>query len=254
MAFLRRAEGDEWPDVSDAALADGATQWLAPFVAGARSLAEIGDEKLSAALDALLPWDMRRRLDAEAPTHFPAPAGSQIAIDYESGDEPAIHVRVQELYGLKSHPTLAGGRVKPVLHLLSPAHRPIQTTGDLARFWAGAWSRCEEGHEGPPSPACLARRSGERRARRRAPSRAEREASGRSGCCVLGSAEVFRFRQSERDDPEDSLCPQVTPAARTASRCSAVSIRFRDVRSPRLCEHRRGGDDLRALRCFRARR
>ena len=148
MAFLRRAEGDEWPDVSDAALADGATQWLAPFVAGARSLAEIGDEKLSAALDALLPWDMRRRLDAEAPTHFPTPAGSQIAIDYESGDEPAIHVRVQELYGLKSHPTLAGGRVKPVLHLLSPAHRPIQTTGDLARFWAGAWSDVKKDMKG----------------------------------------------------------------------------------------------------------
>jgi ATP-dependent helicase HrpB len=148
LAFLRRAEGEEWPETGDAALATTAADWLAPFLDGARSLADISEDRLSAALDALLPWDLRRRLDAEAPTHFETPAGSRIAIDYESGDEPAISARVQEFYGLKEHPTLAGGRVRPVLHLLSPAHRPIQTTGDLARFWAGAWADVKKDMKG----------------------------------------------------------------------------------------------------------
>ena len=122
--------------------------WLAPFLEHARGLSDVSEAVLSEALDALLPWDMRRRLDAEAPTHFETPAGSRIAIDYEAESGPAIHVRVQELYGLKSHPELAGGRVKPVFHLLSPAHRPIQTTGDLARFWAGAWSDVKKDMKG----------------------------------------------------------------------------------------------------------
>lgn len=139
VGFLRRAEGEEWPDLGDAALASTAAQWLAPFLEGARGLADVSEARLAEALDALLPWDLRRRLDTEAPTHFDTPAGSRIAVDYEAEGGPAIHVRVQELYGLKAHPTLAGGRVRPLLHLLSPAHRPIQTTGDLPRFWTGAW-------------------------------------------------------------------------------------------------------------------
>ncbi len=148
VAFLRRAEGEEWPDLSDAALAATAAGWLAPFLEGARGLSDISEAILSDALDALLPWDMRRRLDAEAPTHFETPAGSRIAIDYEAEGGPAIHVRVQELYGLKAHPELAGGRVKPVFHLLSPAHRPIQTTGDLPRFWTGAWADVKKDMKG----------------------------------------------------------------------------------------------------------
>ncbi len=148
IAFLRKAEGEEWPDLSDAALATTAGAWLVPFLEHARGLSDVSEAVLSEALDALLPWDMRRRLDAEAPTHFETPVGSRIAIDYEAESGPAIHVRVQELYGLKSHPELAGGRVKPVFHLLSPAHRPIQTTGDLARFWAGAWSDVKKDMKG----------------------------------------------------------------------------------------------------------
>ncbi|MDE2362644.1 MAG: ATP-dependent helicase HrpB [Hyphomicrobiales bacterium] len=148
MKFLRRAEGDEWPDVGDFALAASAGKWLAPFLEGARGLADISDDTLAAALEALLPWELKRRLDSEAPTHFETPAGSRIAVDYESGDEPAISARVQEFYGLKDHPTLAGGRVRPVLHLLSPAHRPIQTTSDLPRFWAGAWTDVKKDMKG----------------------------------------------------------------------------------------------------------
>lgn len=148
VAFLRRAEGDEWPDLSDIALATTSTAWLAPFLEGARGLADVSETILSNALEALLPWDLRRRLDSEAPTHFETPAGSRIAVDYEAEGGPAIQVRVQELYGLKAHPELAGGRVKPVFHLLSPAHRPIQTTGDLPRFWAGAWADVKKDMKG----------------------------------------------------------------------------------------------------------
>ncbi|MDE2579495.1 MAG: ATP-dependent helicase HrpB [Hyphomicrobiales bacterium] len=139
LAFLRAAEGEAWPDVSDAALGESVERWLAPVLTQARNLSDVSETMLADALLSLLPWDMKRRLDAEAPTHFETPAGSSIAVDYEAEGGPAIAVRVQELYGLKDHPTLAGGRVRPTLHLLSPAHRPIQTTGDLPRFWAGAW-------------------------------------------------------------------------------------------------------------------
>ena len=82
---------------------------------------------------------MRGRLDAEAPTHFDAPTGNRFALDYEAADAPALHIRVQELFGLKEHPSIARGRLPLTLHLLSPAHRPIQITRDLPGFWAGSW-------------------------------------------------------------------------------------------------------------------
>jgi ATP-dependent helicase HrpB len=83
---------------------------------------------------------LARRLDSEAPAHFVAPTGSAIAVDYEAEGGPAIALRVQELFGLSTHPSLAGGRVPLTLHLLSPAHRPIQITRDLPGFWRGSWS------------------------------------------------------------------------------------------------------------------
>ena len=86
--FLRQAEGDEWPDLSDDALAQSAAEWLAPFLAGKTALAQIGADDLAAALDALLPWNLRKRLDAEAPTHFTAPTGSRVPIDYEAEQGP----------------------------------------------------------------------------------------------------------------------------------------------------------------------
>ena len=83
---------------------------------------------------------MQQRLDAEAPTHFDAPSGQRHPIDYDAGDDPVLAIRVQELFGLSTHPALAGGRVPLVLHLLSPAHRPIQITRDLPGFWKGSWA------------------------------------------------------------------------------------------------------------------
>ena len=96
-------------------------------------------DDLDAALGALLPWSLRRRLDAEAPTHYLAPTGNRHAIDYEGPGAPALHIRVQELFGLDEHPAIANGRLALTLHLLSPAHRPIQITRDLPGFWSGSW-------------------------------------------------------------------------------------------------------------------
>jgi ATP-dependent helicase HrpB len=137
--FLRRAEGHEWPDLSDAALA-GASDWLIGLVAGKRALADVTGEDLGDALAALLPWGLRRRLEAEAPTHFAAPSGSSVPIDYEAEAGPTVAIRVQELFGLDRHPTVAAGRAPLVLELLSPAHRPVQVTRDLPGFWRGSYA------------------------------------------------------------------------------------------------------------------
>jgi ATP-dependent helicase HrpB len=140
VGFLRAAGEGEWPDLTDGALASTASEWLAPFLAGKTKLAEIGAGDLGAALDALLPWHLKRRLEEEAPTHFEAPTGNRHAIDYETAGAPALHIRVQELFGLTLHPSIAGGRLPLTLHLLSPAHRPIQITRDLPSFWKGSWA------------------------------------------------------------------------------------------------------------------
>jgi ATP-dependent helicase HrpB len=137
--FLRGAEGDDWPDLSDQALAATAGEWLTPMLASKTSLSEIAEGELDAALETLLPWSLRRRLDAEAPTHFTAPSGSSVPIDYQAGEGPKLSIRVQELFGLDSHPTIAGGRVPLVVELLSPAQRPVQVTRDLPGFWRGSY-------------------------------------------------------------------------------------------------------------------
>ncbi len=142
--FLRQSqpEGagrDDWPDLSDAALAADGAPWLAAHLDGVTSLAALGADRLETALKALVPWDLARRLDAAAPTTFTTPAGSTHRLDYAAEQGPTLPCRVQELYGLRTHPTLAGGRVPIVLELLSPGGRPIQVTRDLPGFWAGSW-------------------------------------------------------------------------------------------------------------------
>ena len=139
VTFLRRAEGEPWPDLSDEALAAD-PGWLTPYVAGKIRLDELGADDLASALGALLPWDLQRRLDEEAPTHFRAPTGTAAPIDYEAEGGPTIALRVQELFGLREHPSLAQGRIPLTLELLSPAHRPIQVTRDLPGFWRGSWA------------------------------------------------------------------------------------------------------------------
>ncbi len=140
IAFLRQVEPEAWPDLSDSALAATARDWLAPFITGKTRLDDIRPDDLAAALDALLPWALRSRLDADAPTHFAAPTGNSHPIHYDGPDAPSLHIRVQELFGLDHHPSIAAGRLPLTLHLLSPAHRPIQITRDLPGFWRGSWA------------------------------------------------------------------------------------------------------------------
>jgi ATP-dependent helicase HrpB len=138
--FLRKAEGDSWPDLSDAALAAQRDVWLVPVLYDKTSLRDVSAGDLSDALMTLLPWELRARLEREAPTHFEAPTGTQLAIDYEAEQGPTIAVRLQELFGLNSHPSLAKGAVPLVLELLSPAQRPVQVTRDLPGFWRGSYA------------------------------------------------------------------------------------------------------------------
>ena len=138
--FLRRAEGESWPDLSDAALAAESESWLAPALYDKTSLKDFSPGDLSDALMALLPWELRARLEREAPTHFEAPTGTMLAIDYEAEQGPTIAVRLQELFGLNTHPSIAKGAVPLVLELLSPAQRPVQVTRDLPGFWRGSYA------------------------------------------------------------------------------------------------------------------
>ncbi|WP_239025106.1 ATP-dependent helicase HrpB [Rhodoligotrophos defluvii] len=137
--YLATTLGAPWPDLSDQALAANGAAWLAPYIAGRTSLAEITAADLAAALDAMLPYPQRAELDRLLPSHFSAPSGSHIPIDYETENGPVLAARVQELFGLDRHPAVADGRVPLRVVLLSPAHRPIQTTRDLPGFWRGSW-------------------------------------------------------------------------------------------------------------------
>jgi ATP-dependent helicase HrpB len=138
VAFLRRFN-DAWPDLSDEALIGRLDDWLTPLLPGVRALAALKADVLDGALRSLIPWDLQRRLDAEAPARWTAPTGNSFAVDYAAEGGPRVEVRVQEVYGLAEHPSVAGGRVPLTLALLSPAHRPIQTTKDLPGFWKGSW-------------------------------------------------------------------------------------------------------------------
>jgi len=140
--FVRRAEGEgsDWPDLSMPTLQNTVGHWLAPHIESKIGLSQIGAEDVFEAISALLPWDMHKRLEREAPTHFTAPTGSHVALDYETEGGPVLAIRVQELFGLSEHPSIARGKLPLTLHLLSPAHRPIQITKDLPGFWQGSWA------------------------------------------------------------------------------------------------------------------
>jgi ATP-dependent helicase HrpB len=122
----------------DALLADLAA-WLGPYLDGRTRRAHLADLDMHEILMARLDWPMRQTLEREAPTHLEVPSGSRIAVDYEQGGIPVLAVRLQEMFGCADTPTLAGGKVKALLHLLSPARRPVQVTRDLAGFWRGTY-------------------------------------------------------------------------------------------------------------------
>lgn len=138
LAFLHGLDA-AWPDVSDEGLAATAETWLEPLLGGADALSAITDGALEQGLRTLIPWDLQRSLDALAPTRLETPLGSA-AIDYAAEGGPRVDIRVQELFGVKTHPTVGGGRARLTLALLSPARRPVQVTQDLPGFWAGSWA------------------------------------------------------------------------------------------------------------------
>jgi ATP-dependent helicase HrpB len=135
VALMRGLEGETWPDWSDGALIETLDDWLAPALGGNLRAVQVGQALLNT-----LTYDLRRRLDAEAPPRFETPAGSSLLIDYEAEGGPALDVRLQELFGEATHPSIASGRVPLTLRLLSPAHRPVQTTKDLPGFWRGSYA------------------------------------------------------------------------------------------------------------------
>ncbi|EHK58838.1 ATP-dependent helicase HrpB [Allomesorhizobium alhagi] len=139
LQWLHRGLGAPWPDVSEEALLASLDDWLAPFLRGEASFQRIDAGILHAGLMSLAPHELQRRIASLAPTHFDAPSGSRIPIRYD-GEWPVLAIRVQELFGLDSHPSIVGGTVPLTLELLSPAHRPIQTTRDLPGFWRGSWA------------------------------------------------------------------------------------------------------------------
>ena len=144
VAMLRRMLGetgaDDWPDLSDAALTETIDDWLAPYLAGVTKASEIDAQLLGNALAGLVPQHRMAELERLTPAQFDAPSGSRVAIDYSREEGPTLAIRVQELFGLDTHPAIADGRVPLILELLSPAHRPIQITKDLPGFWRGSWA------------------------------------------------------------------------------------------------------------------
>lgn len=139
---------DGWPDVSDPALLESLESWLAPALGGVRNSQQLGAVNLSAALLQMLDYRHRTALDDLAPTHLTVPSGSRIRLDYCEGELPVLAVKLQELFGLADTPTIAKGRVGVLLHLLSPAGRPLQVTRDLKGFWDGAYHQVKKEMKG----------------------------------------------------------------------------------------------------------
>ena len=151
--------GDEWPDWSDRALVATLADWLRPYLAGATGRSDLDRVDVATLLRHQLPWPRGAELDALAPAAWTLPGGREAPIDY-TADRPTLSVRVQDVFGVNEHPTVAGGRVPLTLALLSPADRPIQVTADLPGFWAGSWSEVRKDlagrypkHRWPDDPA-----------------------------------------------------------------------------------------------------
>ena len=146
--FLRRIQGDEWPDVGDEALLANLETWLLPYLTGMRRLADLKSLHLVDLLNNQLDWPQQQRLDRLAPTHITVPSGSRIAIDYGAGEIPVLAVRLQEMFGLRETPSVVEGKVPLLLHLLSPARRPIQVTRDIMSFWQNTYTEVKKDLKG----------------------------------------------------------------------------------------------------------
>jgi len=137
-----------WPAVDDESLLERLEQWLLPSLNGVRDMRGLKQVNIAEALARLLDWQQKQRLDNALPTHYTVPTGSRLPIRYDAGKPPALAVRLQEVFGEQRSPMLAEGRIPVVLELLSPAHRPLQITGDLAAFWQGAYREVQKEMKG----------------------------------------------------------------------------------------------------------
>ena len=139
VGFLAAMDPDVWPDLGDPVLLETADAWLGELLEGVSRLSELDPQALHDAVLGRVPYELQRRLDVEAPERLTLPTGTRAEIDYAADGGPAVEARVQELFGMAEHPTIARGRVRLVLMLLSPARRPVQVTRDLPGFWRGSW-------------------------------------------------------------------------------------------------------------------
>jgi len=158
LVFLHHLD-PAWPDASDGALLASLPEWLGPHLYGLRRMDEVRRLDPGEILRARLPWERRAALDELAPSHLQVPSGSRIPVDYSDPDAPVLAVRLQEVFGMTETPRIAGGRMPLTLHLLSPAHRPVQVTRDLASFWRGTYFEVRKDlkgrypkHEWPDDP------------------------------------------------------------------------------------------------------
>jgi ATP-dependent helicase HrpB len=132
--------GEPWPDVSDEALAANVEEWLSPWLDGVTKRADFARLDVLAMLKGLLPGPLRAQLESLAPERIEVPSGSHIRLQYSpDGAPPVLAVKIQELFGLADTPTVNEGRTRVLLHLLSPAQRPIQVTQDLRSFWRNTY-------------------------------------------------------------------------------------------------------------------
>ncbi len=149
LVFLRGVdEAGDWPDLSDATLEATLEDWLLPWLQGLHRWGQVQRLDLVALLDDRLGWSRRQRLEDWAPTHISVPSGSRLRVDYAAGEIPVLAVRLQEMFGCADTPRIAGGRVPVLLHLLSPARRPVQVTRDLASFWDKAYAEVKKDLKG----------------------------------------------------------------------------------------------------------
>lgn len=136
-----------WPDLSDESLLSSLDDWLLPYLGQVRRLEDFQRLDLKAILLARLSWPLPLELERLAPERLAVPSGSSIAIDY-CQDPPVLAVKLQEMFGCVDTPTVAAGRVPLLIHLLSPAQRPLQVTQDLAGFWRGAYQQVKREMKG----------------------------------------------------------------------------------------------------------
>lgn len=145
--LLHDLEPQQWPDLSDSALLESLDVWLLPYLTGVRKLADFSRLDLRQILEALLDWQQRRDLDELLPQSLTVPSGSRVTIDYGCSP-PVLAVKLQEMFGCEDTPRVAGGRIPLLVHLLSPARRPLQVTQDLAGFWRGGYEEVRKEMKG----------------------------------------------------------------------------------------------------------